>query len=85
MANETRATLALKAAQIPFAVHNYNYDPRAQNIGLKAALALGVPPQILLKTLMIEVVGKPYCVLLPSDAELSMNKAAKALGGNRPI
>jgi Cys-tRNA(Pro)/Cys-tRNA(Cys) deacylase len=35
----------------------------------------------MLKTLMAEVDGKPVCVVLPSDGEVSMKKLASAFGG----
>jgi Cys-tRNA(Pro)/Cys-tRNA(Cys) deacylase len=34
-----------------------------------------------LKTLMAEVDGKPVCVVVPSDCEVSMKKLASAFGG----
>jgi Cys-tRNA(Pro)/Cys-tRNA(Cys) deacylase len=34
-----------------------------------------------LKTLMAEVDGKPVCVVVPSDREVSMKKLASAFGG----
>jgi Cys-tRNA(Pro)/Cys-tRNA(Cys) deacylase len=57
------------------------YDPDAESIGLQAAEALGEPPSRVLKTLMAELDGKPVCVVLPSDREVSMKKLAAALGG----
>jgi Cys-tRNA(Pro)/Cys-tRNA(Cys) deacylase len=62
-------------------VHTYDYDPNADRIGLQAADALGEPPQRVLKTLMALVDGKPVCVVVPSDREVSMKKLAAALGG----
>jgi Cys-tRNA(Pro)/Cys-tRNA(Cys) deacylase len=62
-------------------VHAYAYDPDAARIGLQAAEALGVPPERLLKTLMAQVDGKPVCVLVPSDREVSLKRLAAAFGG----
>lgn len=81
MAKTTPATLALGKAGITFALAAYAYDPAADRIGLAAAEALGVPPSIVLKTLMAEVDGKPVCVVVPSDREVSMKKLAAAFGG----
>lgn len=81
MSKTTRATQALEAAGIGFAVHSYDYDPGAGSIGLQAAEALGEAPERVLKTLMVLVDGKPACVILPSDRELSMKRVAAALGG----
>ena len=48
---------------------------------MQAAEALDEPPARVLKTLMGELDGKPVCVVLPSDREVSMKKLAAALGG----
>jgi Cys-tRNA(Pro)/Cys-tRNA(Cys) deacylase len=50
---------------------------------MAAAAALGVDPATMLKTLIVMVDGKPACVVLPSDREVSMKKLAAALGGKR--
>lgn len=81
MAKTTRATAALAKLGIAFTVHSYDYDPDAESIGLQAAHALGEHPSRVLKTLMAELDGKPVCVVLPSDREVSMKKLAAALGG----
>lgn len=81
MAKGTPATLALEKAGVTFAVATYAYDPNADRVGLQAAEAMGVSPGIVLKTLMAEVDGKPVCVVVPSDREVSMKKLAAAFGG----
>ena len=81
MSKTTRATLVLQNLGVKFALHAYDYDPDAASIGLQAAAALGVPPARVLKTLMAEVDGKPVCVVVPSDGEVSMKKLAAAFGG----
>ena len=81
MSRKTRATDMLADAGIVFSVHTYEYDPDAQSIGLQAAEALGQDPACVLKTLMARVDGKPVCVIVPSDREVSMKKLAAALGG----
>lgn len=81
MSKSTRATLALAAARVTFEVLTYDYDPDADKIGMQAAESLGVSPSIVLKTLMAEVDGKPVCVVVPSDREVSMKKLAAAFKG----
>jgi Cys-tRNA(Pro)/Cys-tRNA(Cys) deacylase len=81
MAKTTAATLALTKAGVAFTLANYDYDPNADRIGMAAAEALGVAPGIVLKTLMAELDGKPVCVVVPSDHEVSMKKLAAAFGG----
>jgi Cys-tRNA(Pro)/Cys-tRNA(Cys) deacylase len=81
MSRSTRATVALAAAGVTFEVVAYDYDPDADKIGMQAADSIGVSPSIVLKTLMAEVDGKPVCVVLPSDREVSMKKLAAAFRG----
>ncbi|APO65958.1 Cys-tRNA(Pro)/Cys-tRNA(Cys) deacylase [Rhizobium gallicum] len=61
-------------------MHRYDYDPDAERVGLQAAQALGEKPHRVLKTLMAEVDGRPVCVVVPSDRDVSMKKLASAFG-----
>ncbi|MBS0528873.1 MAG: Cys-tRNA(Pro) deacylase, partial [Proteobacteria bacterium] len=81
MSKTTRATQALTKLGVAFTLHAYDYDPDADSIGLQAAQALGAEPRCVLKTLMAEVDGRPVCVIVPSDREVSMKKLATAFGG----
>ncbi len=81
MSKTTRATQVLQKAGVAFTLHPYEYDPDADRIGLQAAEAIGADPGSVLKTLMAEVDGKPVCVVVPSDREVSMKKLAAAFGG----
>ena len=81
MSKVTRATKMLEQAGIAFTVHSYTYDPAASRIGLQAAEALREEPGRVLKTLMALVDGKPVCVIVPSDREVSMKKLAAAFDG----
>ncbi|MGX9391624.1 Cys-tRNA(Pro) deacylase [Nitrobacteraceae bacterium UC4446_H13] len=81
MSKTTRATQALKQLGVGFTTHEYDYDPDADSIGLQAAAAIGAEPRRVLKTLMAELDGKPVCVVVPSDHEVSMKKLAQAFGG----
>lgn len=81
MSKATRATRMLEQAGVAFTVHSYDYDPDADKIGMQAAEALGEAPRRVLKSLMALVDGKPVCVIVPSDREVSMKKLAAAFGG----
>jgi Cys-tRNA(Pro)/Cys-tRNA(Cys) deacylase len=81
MSKVTPATRALTAAGVAFTVHAYDYDPDAESIGLQAASALAEDPARVLKTLMALVDGKPVCVIVPSDQEVSMKKLAASVSG----
>lgn len=81
MARTTPATLSLKAAGVPHALREYDYDPDAPKVGMQAAQALGAEPGRVLKTLMTLVDGKPVCAILASDKEVAMKRLAAAVGG----
>lgn len=76
----TQGTLFLNSKGVAFTLHPYDYDPRADAVGLAAAQALGLDPALTLKTLMVEVDGKPACCVIPSDRQLSMKRVAAAFG-----
>jgi len=80
MSKTTPATRALDKAGVAYTLASYDYDPEAGRVGLQAAEALGVAPGEVLKTLMVTADGKPACVVLASDREVSMKRLAAALG-----
>jgi Cys-tRNA(Pro)/Cys-tRNA(Cys) deacylase len=77
----TQGLKMLEAKGVAVTLHPYDYDPSAEAVGLAAAAALGIDPALMLKTLMVEVDGKPACCVIPSDRQLSMKKVAAAFGG----
>jgi Cys-tRNA(Pro)/Cys-tRNA(Cys) deacylase len=80
MAKGTPATVALEKAGANFRLHEYDYDPNTERIGLQAAQALGVEPQRLLKTLMAKAGGAVVCALVPSNREANLKRLAAAAG-----
>jgi Cys-tRNA(Pro)/Cys-tRNA(Cys) deacylase len=78
MARATPATQVLERAGVPFTLHEYQYDPSAENIGLHAARSLGVLPIRLLKTLMAKADDTIVCVLMPSNRDVNFKKLAAA-------
>lgn len=80
MSRATPATRFLDAAEVAYELAAYAYDPDADRIGLQAAQALGAVPDEVLKTLMVQADGKPACVVLASDREVSMKRLATVLG-----
>lgn len=77
----TQGLKFLEAQGVAVTLHPYDYDPNADAVGMAAARALGLDPALTLKTLMVEVDGKPACCVIPSDRQLSMKKVAAAFGG----
>jgi Cys-tRNA(Pro)/Cys-tRNA(Cys) deacylase len=80
VAKGTPATVALEKAGVSFSLHEYDYDPNAERIGMQAAEALGVKAERLLKTLMAKADKEVVCALLPSDKEMNLKKLAIAAG-----
>lgn len=81
MAKTTPATLALKRAGVAFELIAYDYAPGDERVGMQAAHAVGEDPARVLKTLMMDLDGKPVCVVIPSDREASLKKVAALFGG----
>ncbi|MCK5890620.1 MAG: Cys-tRNA(Pro) deacylase [Aeromicrobium sp.] len=79
----TPATEALRAAEVAFTMHAYAHDPRATSYGLEAAEALGVDPDRVFKTLMIEADGSLAVVVVPVSGTVDLKAAASALGAKR--
>ncbi len=55
VATGTPATALLTKAKVPFTLHPYEHDPRAEAYGEEAAAALGVPAERIFKTLIAAV------------------------------
>lgn len=81
MSGATPATQFLHRVGIAFRAVEYRYDPGTERVALQAAEAIGLPPERLLKTLMVEVDGRPACCVVPGDRNLSMKRVAAAFGG----
>jgi len=79
----TPATVALKAAGIPFTEHEYTHDPANTNFGLEAADALGLDPERVFKTLLADVDGELVVGVVPVTGMLDLKRLAAAVGGKR--
>ncbi len=83
----TPATALLVAQKVAHRVHPYARDPAAHERGLsyghEAALALGVDPGRVFKTLVADVDGALTVAVVPVDAQLDLKALASAVGGKR--
>ncbi|MBF4462190.1 MULTISPECIES: Cys-tRNA(Pro) deacylase [unclassified Rathayibacter] len=79
----TPATLALAAAGIRFVPREYRHDPSAGSYGLEAAEALGVEPERVLKTLMVDADGELVVGIVPVTGSLGLKELAAAVGARR--
>lgn len=76
-ARETAATRAVRAAGIPFRVHEYEHDPRAASYGLEAVEQLGIDPARVLKTLVADVDGTLTVCVVPAARRLDLGALGK--------
>jgi Cys-tRNA(Pro)/Cys-tRNA(Cys) deacylase len=77
--------VALGKANIEFSTHAYEHDPAAKSFGLEAAEALGLEPQQVFKTLLVEVDGKLSVGVVPVDKQLDLKAVAAALNGKKAV
>ena len=79
-ASGTPATVALTAAGIAFTQHTYEHDPAARSFGLEAAEVLGLPPEQVLKTLVVDTGAGLAVAVVPVAGSLDLKAMAAALG-----
>lgn len=80
----TPATVALDRAGIAYQLRGYDHDPRATSYGIEAAVALGVEPARVFKTLLVQVDDRALAVgIVPVDRQLDLKAIAAAVGGKR--
>lgn len=84
----TPATVALRAASIPFTERLYPHDPAVTDFGREAADALGVDPDRVFKTLLAEVQGgdvdgRLVVAIVPVTGKLDLKSLATAVGGKK--
>jgi Cys-tRNA(Pro)/Cys-tRNA(Cys) deacylase len=76
----TPATVALTRAAVPFSLQAYEHDPAAASYGLEAAAALGLPPALVFKTLLVDTGSGLAVGVVPVSATLDLKAMAAALG-----
>jgi Cys-tRNA(Pro)/Cys-tRNA(Cys) deacylase len=81
----TPATVALTKAKVEFTTHAYEHDPAAKSYGLEAAEALGLDPEQVFKTLLVEVDGKLAVGVVPVGKQLDLKAIAAAAGGKKAV
>jgi Cys-tRNA(Pro)/Cys-tRNA(Cys) deacylase len=81
----TPATSALAAAGIRFAEHAYDHDPANRNFGEEAATVLGLDPEQVFKTLMVDVDGRLVVAVVPVTGRLDLGALAAAVQGKRAV
>ena len=75
--------MALAAAGVAFTQHTYEHDPAAGSFGLEAAEALGLPPEQVFKTLLVDTGAGLAVAVVPVSGLLDLKAMAAALGVKR--
>ena len=79
----TPATAALTALGIPFIAHEYAHDTANTSFGLEAASVLGLEPERVFKTLVVDVDGVLAIAIVPVSGTLDLKAFASVLGGKK--
>jgi Cys-tRNA(Pro)/Cys-tRNA(Cys) deacylase len=79
----TPATTALSAAGIAFTPRSYPHDPAVTAFGTEAAVALGVDPGRVFKTLLVEADSVLMVGIVPVIGLLDLRAFAAAVGAKR--
>ncbi|MGB7819818.1 MAG: Cys-tRNA(Pro) deacylase [Ornithinibacter sp.] len=79
----TPATAALLVAGVPFTLHTYEHDPDARSFGMEAAEVLGLPPEQVFKTLVVDTGAGLAVAVVPVSGSLDLKATARALGVKR--
>ena len=82
----TPAENAARKAGIPFTLHEYQHDPRAESYGLEAAEALRLDVERVFKTLVAAPEGKGlWIAVVPVAGLLDLKALAQAAGSKRAV
>ncbi len=79
----TPATAALTAAGVAFVAHAYDHDPANRDFGNEAATLLGLDPERVFKTLMVDVDGRLVVAVVPVTGKLDLGALASCVHGKR--
>ena len=69
--------VAAERAGIAFIVHEYEHDPRAASFGLEAVEQLGLDPERVFKTLVVDVDGVLTVAVVPVGSQLDLRSLGK--------
>ena len=75
--------MALTAAGVIFSQHAYEHDPGARSFGLEAAEVLGLPPEQVFKTLLVDTGAGLAVAIVPVAGQLDLKAMAAAVGAKR--
>ena len=81
----TPATVLLTAQKVAFALHAYEVAADTPDYCARVAEAIGVPPEMVFKTLIAEVDGVLTTAVVPVTGDLDLKALAHAAGGKRAV
>ncbi len=77
----TPAIQLARKARIQHSIHEYEHDPMHDSYGMEAAQKLGLDPDHVFKTLVVQLDNRQLaCAVLPVSKQLNMKRMAKAVG-----
>ena len=77
----TPATKQLDRANVPYRLHRYEHDPKAESYGHEAADKLGLDPAMVFKTLLAaSETGELLVAIVPVNGKLNLKNLANAAG-----
>ncbi|PKQ32710.1 MAG: Cys-tRNA(Pro) deacylase [Actinobacteria bacterium HGW-Actinobacteria-2] len=82
----TPATAVLDAAGVSYRLHSYDHDPANTNYGAEASAALGIDPDQMFKTLVIDIGAtrsELAVAVVPVSGQLGLKQFAAELGAKR--
>ena len=80
----TPAINAARKANIAHAIHEYRHDPAAASYGQEAAEKLGLPADLVFKTLVVRLDDRELAVaVVPVSSMLNMKLFARAAGAKK--
>ena len=77
--------MALTAAGVAFTQHAYEHDPAARSFGLEAAEVLGLPPEQVFKTLVVDTGTGLAVAGVPVAGQLDLYEVVYVSGGRRGL
>ncbi|RIX30256.1 Cys-tRNA(Pro) deacylase [Amnibacterium setariae] len=79
----TAATQALDRLGLAYVPHPYAHDAAVEGYGMEAARELGVPPERVFKTLVVDADGRLVVAVVPVSSMLDLKALAPAVGAKR--
>ncbi len=73
----------LTKAGVKFEVHSYAHDPRAESYGMEAAELLGLNPDRVFKTLVVQADAQLVVAVVGVSGQLDLKAVAAAVGAKK--